>query len=465
MKKSILLSYFDGFTDFKRGESYTTLLKYFFPELITVFILYSALNLIDAIFIADLKSTSTYATLGVTKTLLHFIIKAADGLSVGASILCGLYNGAGEYKKTGKAFAEAFWTSIIVGLVISSLLYFGAYWIYYIYGVPEKMIYIGIPFLRLRAIGVFFSFVYFSFLAFLKSVKNTTTPMLMFIAGGVIFIFFDYALIFGKFGFPQMGLQGSALAAVIQYFVMLIIGFFVVFFDDSYKKYFITLIPTLSWTTLRKLFVLSWPVVMDKCIMAITYMWMGAMLAPMGKYIIASYTIISDMERFSFLPAVAFAQIITFLASNDFGAKNYDNIKTNIKKAVFLTSIFVFIILAFFCIFPTQFISIFDHKGKFTDFSAKVFPLVSSLIFFDLLQIILSGALRGIGQVKLVMWTRFFICFFVFVPISYWLSMYPMQSQALKFVLIYGMFYVCNGIMSLIYINKFRSENWKNEQI
>lgn len=465
MKKSLLVSYFDGVTSISKGESYKNLLEYFFPELISAFVLYSALHLIDSMFVADLKSTSAYATLGVTKNLVHFIVKAAEGISVGATILCGVYNGAAEFRQVGRTLSDVFWTSIIVGLAISSMLYFGAYWIYYFYGVPEKMINLGIPFMRLKAVGVFLTFVYFAFLAFLRGVKNTKMPMVIYLIGAAIFIFFDYALIFGKFGFPAMGLQGSALATVIQYASMLLAGAAIVFLSPEYKKYFLTLVPKLSYENIKRLFILSWPVVMDKCIMAITYIWLGMMIAPMGKYVIAGGSIILDMERISFLPAIAFAQIITFLASNDFGARNYENIKINIKKCVFLSSLFVFLIILLFCIFPRQFISIFDRKGTFTDFAAYVFPIVSSLIFADILQIVLSGALRGIGQVRTVMWVRFTCCFLIFFPISYVISYMPMASNTLKFILIYGIFYICNGIMSLIYINKFRSDSWKKPEI
>ena len=209
---------------------------------------------------------------------------------------------------------------------------------------------------------------------------------------------------------------------------------------------------------------MSWPVILDKSVLAITYIWLGMMLTHMGKYVIASYTVITDMERFAFLPAIAFAQVITFLASNDFGAKKFEDITVNIKKSLLLASIFVFIILVVLSYSPGTFIALFDKKGSFTDLAAYVFPIISALIFLDVLQITLSGALRGVGQVKLVMWTRLIVCFGIFFPISYFLSHLPIKSDALKFILIYGTFYICNGIMSAIYIRRFRSGKWKQEQ-
>ena len=57
----------------KHAESTKNILSYFFPELITAFILFSAINLIDLYFIAQLQLTSSYTTSGITNTLFHFI--------------------------------------------------------------------------------------------------------------------------------------------------------------------------------------------------------------------------------------------------------------------------------------------------------------------------------------------------------------------------------------------------------
>ena len=160
MKKNLISSYIFGMKDLEHGESYSSILRYFYPELITALVLYSLVSLIDARFISDLRSTSTYATLGITNTLMHFIFKLAEAFSVSTVILVGQFNGKKEYDKVGHTAVESFWLNLIIGLVISSVIYLGAYWIYYLYDVPEKMIRLGVPFLRLRAIGIFFTFIF-----------------------------------------------------------------------------------------------------------------------------------------------------------------------------------------------------------------------------------------------------------------------------------------------------------------
>jgi len=462
MKKGLIASYWDGVKDAQNGEKYSKILRYFFPEFITALVLYSLIYLMDSYFIAQLESTSMYATLGITNTMVHFLVKFAEGISVGAIVLGGRFNGSGKFKDVGKTLTDAFWIAVLVGAVISGFLYFGAYWIYYFYRVPEEMIQYGVPFLRLRAIGIFFMFLYFAFIGFMRSVKNTKTPMKIFAFGAVVFTFFDYAFIFGKFGFPKMGLRGSAAAFVAQYCVMLILAIAAVFLRKKNRKYGVNLFkPFESIKRVVELVRLSVPVVFDKCTMAFAYLWLGAMLAPMGKFALATFAVVKDLERVALLPAVAFAQVVTFLVSNDYGKHNWAGIKSNVKKIIFMGSSMVFAILIILSLWPHFFVQFFDKQGDFTVMAARIIPILSVLVFFDLLQLILSGAMRGASNVKTVMATRLLVCCLYFVPCSYLLSRITLESAVLKFVLIYGSFYIGNGLMSIVYVHRFRGDSWK----
>jgi putative MATE family efflux protein len=462
MKKGLIASFWYGITDVTKGESYKKITRYFFPEYVTALVLYSLLYLLDAAFIANLKSTSMYATLGVTNTMLHFIVKFAEGISIGAVILGGTFNGLGKFKDVGKTFINSFWLMVFIGAAVSSILYFGAYWIYYLYRVPTDMIYFGVPFLRTRALGIFFMFLYFAFVGFLRSIKNTKTPMKIFIGGAIAFLFFDYVLIFGKLGFPKMGLQGSATASVIQYGVMLVLAGVTIFFKKKYRKYGLKLFSLFSSSyEVWKLLKLSWPVILDKSSITIAYIWLGAMLVPTGKFALATFSVVKDLERFALLPAAAFAQVVTFLVSNDYGRRNWDGIKANIKKIIFLASIMVFSFLIVLALWPQCFIQFFDKNGDFIGMASKIVPLLGILVFFDVLQLILAGAMRGSSNVKTVMITRVLICGFYFFPVSFWLSRMDIENMILKFVLIYGSFYIGTGFMSVVYINRFRGQKWK----
>jgi len=462
MVRNLVARYINDIYGNEKGENYRTLLGYFLPEFITNFLLYAMPFWLDAAFIGSLESVNTYATLGVTNGFLHLIIKVGEALSVGTIVLSGQFNGQSSFENAGRAIRDAFWITTILGIAFGSALFFGAHTIYQWYGVSEEIIALGVPFLRLRAIGVLCMFIYLALVGFLRGIKNSRTPMKIFIFGSMLFVFFDYVLIFGKWGFPTMGLQGSAIATVIQYSSMMLIALAYVLCNKKNLKYGISLFSALTDISyVKHLLILSWPVVLDKAIMAWSYVWLGRMIATMGTKGIAAFCVVKDMERFAFLPALAFAQIITFLVSNDFGIQNWDGIKSNIKKVLFLASSMVIFILGLFIYKSAYIIGIFDKKGDFTSIAMQAFPILSIFIIFDLLQLILSGALRGAGNVRIVMIVRFVTCFAYFVPVSFLLSQWNFADEAIKLILLYGSFYIGNALMSIWYIRRFRGESWK----
>ena len=462
MKRGLVASYIAGITDTQHGEGYGKIFRYFLPEFVSALLLYSLPFFIDSYFVSQLESIEMYATLGATNHFMHFITKLAESIMVGTIILAGQFNGIKEYKKVGNVVRDAFWTTVFIGLCFTLLLYFGAYYILVWYNTSEQMMPFAIPFLRIRSIGIFFTFLYLALIGFLRSIKNTRIPMMTFAFGSLVFVFFDYALIFGNFGFPRLELQGSAYASGIQYASMFLVALFYVLWHKEYRKYHLDLFSNiLHLSYVKKLIALSFPIMLDKATLAWAYIWLCKMINPMGPCTVAAFCVVKDMERFAFLPAIAFAQVITFLVSNDLAMQNWDAIKSNLKKVCFMASIMVLAILIVFSIYPEPIIRFFDKKGEFTAMAAHAFPILSVLVFFDMIQLLLSGALRGARNVKVVMYVRLLVCFGYFVPLSHLLSRIQMQDQTLKFILVYGSFYFGNALMSIAYINRFRSEDWK----
>lgn len=438
------------------GQSYSSILKYFFPELITALILYSLPYFVDCYFIAHLKSTEIYTISGVVDNVLNLFVKIAEGLSIGTVAIAGYHNGLKQYKDVGKSFVDAFWVSVFIGAMISFLLYVGGYWVYKFFNFTESAIQIGLPFLKIRAISMFLMFIFFACVGFFRSIKNTFVPMVLFAIGSAVFVFFDYCLIFGKLGFPELGLQGSAVSYLLQYVVMLLCALVYIFGFSFHEKYKINIMSGISsYSDVFRLLAISLPIVIDKAIMAWAYIWLSKVLSCMGQYALANFAVIKLMERMAFLPAVAFSQVVTFLVSNDAGNERWDDIRANIAKVLLLASVMVAVLLCIGSLYPAKIIDLIDRNKEFGGLAQAVFPALSVLVFFDLLQLILSGALRGACDVQTVMLTRLCVICFYFVPVSYMLSRLSFSSDALKFFLIYGSFFIGNALMSLVYIKKF----------
>ncbi len=441
------------------GQSYIAILRYFWPEFVTALILYSLPYFVDCYFIAHLKSTEIYTISGVVNNVLNLFVKIAEGLSIGTVAIAGYYNGLQKYKEVGRSFVDALWVSIFIGGIISFWIYIGGFWIYKFFNFSDATIQLGLPFLKVRAISMLLLFIFFPCIGFLRSIKNTFVPMVLFALGSFIFILCDYCLIFGKFGFPEMGLYGSAVAYLVQYVVMLCGALVYIFYYQLHTKYTINIIAGISSSAqVFKLLAISMPIVIDKAIMAWAYIWLSKVLSCMGHHALANFAVIKLMECMVFLPATAFSQVITFLVSNDIGHQRWADIRANIGKVLLLASIMVAVLVAIVSCYPAQIVHMIDRNKEFAGLAQVVFPWLSVLIFFDLLQLILSGALRGACDVQTVMLTRLTVICCYFVPVSYSISRLPIASDPLKFFLIYGSFFIGNALMSIVYIKKFAKQ-------
>jgi putative MATE family efflux protein len=385
----------------------------------------------------------------------------SEAIPIAAVAIIGRHNGAKQYEKCGKDLGDTFWVSLFIGLFFFLSLFIFAAPIYRSLGVPENMVVLGVPFLRLRSLGMLMIFISNALLYFMKGIKDTKTPMIISFLCISSFLFFDYALVLGKFGFPQLGLHGAALATIIQYSLMIILAIAYLVSNKEYTKYFPTLF---IWHFSKKrvlgLLKLSWKIMIDKASLAASYVWLFKLITSLGVYAIASFDVIKNLERFALLPAIAFAQVVTFLVSNRLGAKDFEGAKANIKKVLVISAIFTGSTLLLFCIKARYFVSFFDPLGEFTHIAAPAFVLVSTLVVFDFIQLILAGALRGAGDVKTVMMTRFLSCLLFFVPVSYMISKLPIANVAIKFALIYGSFYLNTGVFGFFFIRRIISGKW-----
>ena len=95
---------------------------------------------------------------------------------------------------------------------------------------------------------------------------------------------------------------------------------------------------------------------------------------------------------------------------------------------------------------------------------AAIIPALSVLILVDLLQLILSGALRGAGDVKTVMITRVCVIGLYFIPATYFISWLPLQTVMAKMLTTYALFLMGNGLMSAVYFIRLKQTHWKKRK-
>jgi len=459
-----VLAKFSGIRN--KGESLRKILSYWIPEVISNTILVTLPPLVDSWIIAQLGSITLYGAVGMGASILHTLVKLSEAIPVAAIAIIGRHNGAKEYEKCGEDLGDTFWTTFIMGFFQFALFFLFADNMFHWLGVSDEMVAYGTPFLKVKSFGYFLAFFTLGLIGFMRAIKNTRFPMILNIIGVVSFVFFDYTLVLGKCFMPQMGLFGSAIATVIQYGVMAIIALIYLLTKVEYRKYFQRMFfLTVKPSRMLHLLNLSWPIIIDKSTITLGYIWLAKMIAPLGEQAIATFDVVNKLERSAFVPVMASATVITFLVSNTLGARDNQGATDNIKKIYLFTCATVFPILILLCLKANYFVSFFDPGNKFTYFAATALTPVSLLVFFDITQVFLAGALRGAGDVRFVMWSRVISCSLLLAPAAYIFHLLPGISNITKFILIYGSFYLNTLLLSGAYYWRIKSHKWQNQNV
>ena len=171
------------------------------------------------------------------------IFMMAFGFSIGAQILIARRNGEGNYKEIGPIFYQGVYFLLIVAAILFTLsVVFSPHILKNIISSPH--IYNAAEsYIHWRVYGFFFSFVGVMFRAFFVGTTQTKTLTLNSIVMVLSNVVFNYILIFGKFGFPQLGIAGAAIGSSLSELVSVIFFIIYTWKRIDCKKYALNILP------------------------------------------------------------------------------------------------------------------------------------------------------------------------------------------------------------------------------
>lgn len=155
---------------------------------------------------------SAVAAVGLDNQLVMLTFLVYQFVSIGLGIVCAQYHGAGLRARLVQVVGIALLFNFVLGLGVSALLYFNAEAILSLMGLESALLPQGVSYLRIVGSLSFFQAISFAFSASLRSVDRVKAPMVVTMVVNIINAVGNYALIFGHFGCPELGVSGAAWA-------------------------------------------------------------------------------------------------------------------------------------------------------------------------------------------------------------------------------------------------------------
>lgn len=171
-------------------------------------------GLSDSIFLYH-YSELDFASIGLMSVFYLIISSIGYGFSKGGQIIIARRMGEGDIKSISKSFYTLLVFELALAAIMFVFLRFGTDWFLRIFIKSEDIYQHSLDYIKIRAYGVFFSYIGISIIALYTGIAKTKFIIIDSLILVILNIFLNYVLVFGKMGFPEMGIKGSATASMI----------------------------------------------------------------------------------------------------------------------------------------------------------------------------------------------------------------------------------------------------------
>jgi multidrug resistance protein, MATE family len=368
---------------------------------ITLAILIPQLNMLtNSIFLGQSNDPQALGNAGITGVYYLIFAVAGHGLNNAMQSVFSRHAGSGNTEVFKTILAQGIRICLQLALIGILFTWFIAPFI--LQPVAAENAYPQeISFLRIRIWGLPFLFLFQMGNAFLVASLNSKFLMIGFICEAMVNILLDYVLIKGRFGFPEMGFNGAAVASVIAEAVGFIVVFAVLYKTGLKKKY--NLLKNFAYDKVisKAIIKVSAPLVAQYVISVTTWLVFFFLIEARGVELDKA---ISNVMRNVFgLAGVfvwAFASTSNVVVSNLMGQKREDKIILAINKIMLLSIGFCSVMVVLLNIFPEIFFSLFGKDDAFVTAGIPVARTVSlGMLFMSVANIWLNGV-TGTGKTK-----------------------------------------------------------------
>ena len=364
-------------------------------------------------------STEDLGAASFVNNMFNLAIIFATGFSYGLTPIVGSLFGRGEQKAVGRTLKNALLVNGLIGILLTLImgtLYLNIHRL----GQPEELLPLMRPYYIVLLISLIFVMLFNAFKQFADGITDTKTPMWLLIGGNVLNIIGNWVLIYGHFGFPEMGLLGAGIATLSSRILMLMV-FIALFLTAKhyrpYKEGFLT--GKLNKADFLQLNKLGWPVGLQMGMETASFSLATIMVGWLGAMALAAHQVMLTIGQLGYMMYYGMAAAVAIRVSYFHGQKDKEGAHHSASAGFHI----ILLMAVLVCI--PLFLLRNEIGGWFTD-NDGVTLMVASLIlpfiiyqFGDGMQCNYSNALRGIADVKPVMYIAFIAYFLISLPAGY----------------------------------------------
>jgi len=357
----------------------------------------NVVNVTDSAFLGQLGEIA-FGAAGNAGIIYFVLVITGMGFTTGAQIIIGRRNGESNFAAIGKLFDHTIYSVIVLGLLTCGLVYF---FLPSIINLLISSVNIGeaaSQYLNWRLIGIPIALLNFAFIAFFIGIKKTRILSYATLIMAGVNIFLDYALIFGHFGLPEMGIEGAAVASVCAEIasVLFLVGYTVKKVDR--EKYLLFKFVKIDVHMLRRMFKISAPIMLQSLITLGSWLSFFVIIEHIGERELAISHIVRSIYMVLIIPLFALSSAASTLVSNLIGEGKSELVLKLVFRIMTLSMLCTSVMLLLNIFVPEQMILLFTNDLSMVDEAMPVMWVISGSVFFFASAFIYFHAVTGTGK-------------------------------------------------------------------
>lgn len=402
-----------------------------------------------------------FAAVGLAGIYYYAFFMLGFGFSIGAQILIGRRNGEKNYDQIGTIVIQ----SMMFLLFFAALLYIGSN-LFSKYGLPRlvksHLIYeAASEYLGWRTFGFFFASINIMFRAFYVGIARTSVLILNAAVMTVVNIIFDYLLIFGNFGMPQLGVAGAGIASVLAEVSSII--FFIVYTLKTVdlKKYGFHKMK-FQFRTIKRILNISVFTMAQYAISMGTWFVFFLAMENHGERALAITNIIRTFYMIFFIPMNSLSTTANTLVSNTIGANKYDEVLPLIKRICIMNLTIVVIMGIITMLKADMWISFIASDKDLSLIKESIMPLLVLVLALPICSLgtVLFNSISGTGNTKIAL--IFEVITIIFYSLAIFIIVIQNQASAAACWSVEYIYWGMLMVLSFIYLTRGK---WQNKSI
>ena len=310
-------------------------------------------SFIDRFFLAW-YSKDAYAASLPSGLLNCSLINIFAGMTAYVDVFVAQYNGKKEYHSIGNTVWQSFYIVILSAFVLIIFTFFSQD-IFNFIGHPKSIICEEVKYFNTLCYGSFTYFALTALSGFYSGRGKTTVILLVNIAGVAVNIVFDYLLIFGKCGFPELGIVGAAIGTIMGFFVAFML-LLIPMISKKHNTLYKTRNTKLKVDKIKCLIKFGLPNGIHMSFDLSVFTLFTLVIGTLGKNELIASNMAMNIYNIAYMPLLGFGMTTSIIVGNYLGKNKASIAQIAIKSVMHITFTYVTILVIAFLIFPDMFI-------------------------------------------------------------------------------------------------------------